>query len=552
MTAATATASHTTSTLTPPSSSHGHRNDTNSWDPDQDAPAKSNITNGLRDAYPGGYDGADVPEVYPEKRRPSPVNTSLTYERENGLRSPIAVDDGSFGDVFSQNQSHTRAQSRASERRSREKHADPVPSNGLPTTSDADKWIHRDKLAKIENAELQAAGIMLPKPRAASRRRDRSEHSHSRADDSRKNSMSADTRPIDIPGHTWDLRLPEEIREETLHSYWESPLGNGKGSRIPLARSSPAPIPTDFLDRDTPIGRSKSHDADLDPLRKSRSRSSSVKTNGDYYAFQQANGSTPSSTKRGSDNSSRKMSTTRKTSVPPRRSSSRPKTRGGKESNSTRPGTRSGDFAFSGGSSNKQPEGEPPWMISAYQPDPRLPPEEQLLPTVARRLQQEKWEKEGKFGTVYDKEFRPLNDESLLKPPERAAAASDTTQNEEPNSEGKFDEWPLKTSDIPRSPTVRSNSYSTMPKIVDKPPSSPISSPRGNNQMSFGTSRPDAQPQVPHEPHSPTHHTNPTPNHYQPQQQNSQHPQAQHVPHKQEQEQPREEKDGGCGCCIVM
>ena len=57
-------------------------------------------------------------------------------------------------------------------------------------------------------------------------------------------------------------------------------------------------------------------------------------------------------------------------------------------------------------------------MISAYKPDPRLPPDQQLLPTVAKRLQQEKWEQEGKFGNIYDKEFRPLNEEGFLKPPE--------------------------------------------------------------------------------------------------------------------------------------
>ena len=27
-------------------------------------------------------------------------------------------------------------------------------------------------------------------------------------------------------------------------------------------------------------------------------------------------------------------------------------------------------------------EGDPPWMVSAYTPDPRLPPDQQLLPTA--------------------------------------------------------------------------------------------------------------------------------------------------------------------------
>src|ERR1700755_2777293 len=52
-----------------------------------------------------------------------------------------------------------------------------------------------------------------------------------------------------------------------------------------------------------------------------------------------------------------------------------------------------------------------------YKPDPRLPPDQQLLPTHAKRLAQEQWEKEGKVGTVYDREFRLLNTESFPEKP---------------------------------------------------------------------------------------------------------------------------------------
>ena len=48
-----------------------------------------------------------------------------------------------------------------------------------------------------------------------------------------------------------------------------------------------------------------------------------------------------------------------------------------------------------------------------YKPDPRLPPDQQMLPTHAKRMAQEQWEKEGKTGTVYDKEFRLLNTEAF-------------------------------------------------------------------------------------------------------------------------------------------
>ena len=78
-------------------------------------------------------------------------------------------------------------------------------------------------------------------------------------------------------------------------------------------------------------------------------------------------------------------------------------------------------------------EGEPPWMVSAFRPDPRLPPEQQLLPTVAKRLQQEKWEREGKVGNVYDKEFRPLTDEGFLEPPEHPIVAPEHEPAENEN-----------------------------------------------------------------------------------------------------------------------
>lgn len=157
-------------------------------------------------------------------------------------------------------------------------------------------------------------------------------------------------------------------------------------------------------------------------------------------------------------------------------------------------------------------------MISAYKPDPRLPPDQQLLPTVAKRLQQEKWEREGKFGNVYDKEFRPLNDEAFLKPPEPAAIPADKQSLKDDKE--KTDEWPLKPE--ARSPTLgqgRTGSYSTIPKIQEKPNVSPLPSPRSPNMQQQGQFQPMAQA-----------------------------PDA-----RQDQPQPEEkEKGGGCGCCIVM
>lgn len=231
--------------------------------------------------------------------------------------------------------------------------------------------------------------------------------------------------------------------------------------------------------------------------------------------------------KRSATESSPKKSTaaTRKTSAPAKTGTGRPKTRNGTKEISTgsqtRPGTRSGERELSAGALSpgkpiKQLEGDPPWMISAYKPDPRLPPDQQLLPTVAKRLQQEKWEREGKFGSVYDKEFRPLNDETFLKPPEPAALPADRQSLKDDKE--KPDEWPLKPE--ARSPTLsqgRTGSYSTIPKIQEKPNVSPLPSPRSPN-MQQGQFQPVVR--VPDAP--------------------------------QDQPQPEEKEKGGCGCCIVM
>ncbi|PKS11682.1 hypothetical protein jhhlp_001834 [Lomentospora prolificans] len=401
---------------------------------------------------------------------------------------------------------------------------------------DDSKWIHRDKLALIESQELQAAGIILPRQRMPSRaRRAHDAAGPARASDasltdrpgmsrSRANSF-ADQRPTDIEIPAWDLRLPDEIIAEASKGFM-TPTGLAKGAtRIPVAKLSPAPIPLDYLERDSPSARKLSSSDDLgkngDSISypKPRSRSASVKLDN----------ITPPGTAVPVKRSATDVSPKKAASGPGRRpsgraaSTGRPKTRSGPNKDSTssagtRPSTRSGDLT----STSKQPERDPPWLVSAYQPDPRLPPDQQLLPTVARRLQQERWEKEGKFGNVYDKEFRPLTDDGFLQPPEKREPEP---QPDEPEPEQQQpNEWPLK-GDAGRSqtPKLGINSYSTMPKISDKPPQlSPLPSPR----------TPGMPPQ--HQPLS---------------------PQSVSRMSHQQQQQPQEQtkqKEGGCGCCIVM
>lgn len=405
-------------------------------------------------------------------------------------------------------------------------------TNDQPTgRTEEDKWIHRDKLAKIESQELQAAGLFVPRSRAPSKqRRDRSRSAMRRGTDdsqnttqtrSRKNSNAVEQRASDHTVHSWDLRTPEEIAEEEAHAYFTT-TGLRGGSRIPVAKTSPAPIALDYLERGSPATRNLSESPENEPqtMAKSRSRSASASLRG----LEKPSSSGTIGTLAGAKRSATDMSPKKNTTASRKMSSGaksintlgRPKTRPG-SSQGTRPSTRSGLTGES--PPTKQPEGDPPWMINSYKPDPRLPPDQQLLPTVARRLQQERWEKEGTYGDVFDKEFRPLNDKTaFLRPP------FPEKQAEETPASPIADEWPLKPeSKSQKSPSIRQGQYSTMPKISDKPLSSPIGSPR--------------QPQTPQTPA------------FQSQVQSRGASRAtQRVPEEKEDVGQK----GGCGCCVVM
>ncbi|KAF7550884.1 hypothetical protein G7Z17_g5411 [Cylindrodendrum hubeiense] len=515
----------TTATITPPRSSHGLRDTWGYSEPQKEGlDLDMNTTaanhhedthrsrfaqngNAINSSYHTGIelasrkmnstDNTDRPRLDPDSDVASPYPE---------LKPSPIIDEGSWGAVSHQNADDHKRRS-------------VVISEKKPPVDENSKWIHRDKLARIENEELQAAGIYIPRPRATSKqRRDRSRSAMRRGTDasehtnrSRKNS----TAPVEPLVNTWDLRTPEEIAEEEANAYFTSiPSSLKGGSRIPIAKISPAPLVGEPFERSTSWKASDSPEDDA-PLtnQKTRSRSASMKGS-DAVSV---SGTIPGARRSVTDISPKKnAASVRKTSGQSRTGpTGRPKTRSGsnKESNgsiSTRPSTRSGDLNQGGG---KAPEGDPPWLVNAYKPDPRLPPDQQLLPTVARRLQQEKWEKEGKFGDVYDKEFRPLNDHVMLKP-------LDSEKNE-PAEEEKHageDEWPLRE---PAKSPRQGSFYSAMPKISDKP-RTPLASPRT-----------PVAPQAPIQIEEPPRATpKPTPERVPP--------------------EPIDDSKGGCGCCVVM
>lgn len=347
------------------------------------------------------------------------------------------------------------------------------------------RWIHRDKLAEIESQELEAAGIIVPQPRIsrkASRSRDRLGNGLKRKGSVPFNQEAADGQ--------WDLRTREEAAE---HYNSQHASGARANSRIPVPKALPQPL------HRKQSGSLETQESEL-PVQKSRGRSHSVKALDDSTIAQ------------GPRRIATDVSPPKKTSTTPRKASapagrtaassaSRPRTRNGakpRDTSNGRPNTR-GD-ASSTPTNTRRPEGDPPWLATMYKPDPRLPPDQQLLPTVAKRLQQEQWEKEGKFGTAYDKDFRPLNDEPFggypdpstipgaLPPDPTSPTSPNVEENLSPRSEKSKNAWPLseqqkQTPTSPRPGTSSgggSGSYSTMPKIATGTPQGlgPIPSPK--------------------------------------------------------------------------
>ncbi|KAH6667839.1 hypothetical protein B0J14DRAFT_173247 [Halenospora varia] len=344
------------------------------------------------------------------------------------------------------------------------------------------RWIHRDKLARIESQELQAAGIILPRTRAASKSSKR-ENSRDHGTNGFKAEQAAPKRQRvdtitaieqEVEVSEWDLRLPEEVADDP--NVYRDMSGGVKGvSKIPILKASPLPIPMEHLERDTPLRRKASTGlaSEDEPISnpKSRGRSHSIK------ALENENPNRSPGKRLLSENSPTKKTTGAKKAGSTNRSTSTPlkgKARTGPTRDTAsgqRPTTRSGELGPSG--SVKRPEGDPPWLASMYKPDPRLPPDQQLLPTVAKRLQQEQWEKEGKFGSLYDTSFRPLSDEGFptpILPPE---------EETKPEDKSLDPQWPLRA---PKSPALstgrpgtaggaspRTESYSVMPKLSPKP-----------------------------------------------------------------------------------
>ena len=391
------------------------------------------------------------------------------------------------------------------------------------------KWIHRDKLAKIESEELQQAGIQLPatarlasKSNSSARGHSKDRHTSNGTNDVDQAEQWASAReekrrrisspaPIDNDDAgaddgapmSFDLRTPEEIAADPYEEGGSSRLYMHQNlkkstSRIPVLTSSPLPIPQEHIERDTPLLRSRKlsiGEDDSNGFSKTRLRSQSASSQVMLDNMEPVDNTlTPATGSRPGSKSSSNMQISptkakvpgkatptgsRKTTPTARKTSNVPKQRTASNNATSlgqRPVTRSGEGRPS--TAVNRPEGEAPWIATMYKPDPRLPPDQQIIPTHAKRQQAEQWEKEGALPTTYDRAFSPLavHTSDGLKPPTSPVAA---TATEEDGS------WPLKPAISPPEINSRPGTsgtdhagYSTMPKMQTAPPVAMAPSPK--------------------------------------------------------------------------
>lgn len=443
------------------------------------------------------------------------------------------------------------------------------------------RWIHRDKLALIESHELQEAGIKLPRHaslrgRSNSRSKGKKAHSRDPSRDlptSRSNEQELDFPPSrngkrqrtpspqkqqleDEAARTgafeFDLRTPEEIAADPFSNriYRQQGL-RSSSSRIPLPTSSPMPIPQEHIERHTPLPRTRgasgnwtSGDEDNISYNKLRRRSQSVGNqvlldDGEPLNFKgtpngvandsgSASPISPSK-KRTVDrsiptNHARKASTGLRNVSEPLKTVKATSTTS-KASPVVRPKSRSGLESRPATAINR-PEGEAPWLADMYKPDPRLPPDQQLLPTHAKRLQQKQLEEQAKANASTPpkrRDFSPVAVHTLngLQPPSPEVAKSPRDLNEKSPAENQKG-WPLNVKPRPPEINVNGNAgpnggrnspggasdhagYRTMPKVRSTPPISSAPSPKPGQQ-----------------------------------------------PMRREMEEKLKESDKSCGCCVIM
>ncbi|OAG06255.1 uncharacterized protein CC84DRAFT_756096 [Paraphaeosphaeria sporulosa] len=514
--------------LTPPSSSHGARG---LWDfavpvdsatafPSYEPPMSDDVASAH--PYSPRQPLASQPNGMSKSSRANTVDSQNQYSGENyaphtsnqghergrALGAEDTVDGNEEDGIKEYYKAHEKNGSKS---RGRKKSTKKHPPGWTEAEKDENNWIHRDKLKEIETKELEEFSMRVGRQSRSNSRSQSAARNQSRG---RANSELTDTMssgddrhdyprmisPIpaedeeEEPPHTgWDIRSPAEIEaEREQFAARNNNVIRPSTSRIPIAKTSPLPVPHNFVDRDQPLPRPRNGSGSWESIAANgaRVRSGSMSSQillDDPNAFGDAgrspvksNFSMPTSPV---DAKAPKAKTpakatpgSRKTSGPksgakPRNASAGPRNTSG-TSPVKRPGTSGG--SISRPTTSHRPEGEAPWIATMYKPDPRLPPDQQIIPTHAKRMQQEQWETEGRVGSMYDKDFRLLNTDeisnkrasSILPPIDLEKAQQDQTWPLPSPEKPKLD--PIETT-MSKSPTNEQGKFKLTPTISQGP-----------------------------------------------------------------------------------
>lgn len=409
----------------------------------------------------------------------------------------------------------------------RKRSAKPLRQQQMSAEEPDEGWIHRDKLREIEIQEMEQAGMRIRQPRrSGSTGPGASQRSNSRSMSRTglRRPMSREQlgeSPVDDPGYgefkrkrvsTIPAADASEEREAEFHHQHDSELrtleelaapqpgyrqhsGRPSTSRIPVSKVSPMPVSQTMVDRDSPLPRSR-HGSnnwsgnwdDLQYARRARGGSvgSQVLLDDEGYRTPSRPASShirPSSDERNgagpyshSPQKARMPNKDTPTSGARKTSGARPPT-----ANANKPRVRSGTGGMRPPSSSgprnpiNRPEGEAPWLASMYKPDPRLPPEEQMLPTHAKRLAQEGGldvknvdMADGAYPPVLDTQQPSFEKQPRLSP---KLGSPTKTSPHSPNAQDTA-AWPLggDSANEPTSPRPgTSGGYRITPTIATRP-----------------------------------------------------------------------------------
>ncbi|KAI8936697.1 hypothetical protein NX059_007088 [Plenodomus lindquistii] len=393
----------------------------------------------------------------------------------------------------------TAVKGKPKKKTTRSSSADP---NLSKVESDETNWIHRDKLKEIETRELEEAGFRVGRP--SSRSNSRSQSATRRPRD-RTNSESTELTQMEdrterrivspIPAeddeayeqyNTWNAMNQEQGMQDFQPASPRTTHGaRPSTSRIPLPKTSGIPVPASLADRDAPLPRSRTSsmnwNGDAIATNGARIRSGSVGSqallddaeDGRQITPPYAGHSRNLSARSNSPQSPQKSPVKAKTPGKPSTTSG-PRKTSLQKTQPKRATSNAANGTVSRPTTSHRPEGEAPWIATMHKPDPRLPPDQQIIPTHAKRMQQQQWENEGRVGSMYDKDFRQLDDNS---PDKRLSqidpiALEKARENEAwPLSSPEKHEQPMEKveSDVAKSPALEQGGYKLTPTIPQGP-----------------------------------------------------------------------------------